>query len=151
MYAYERRSETGYLSSTAAQLAEALYRQGRAEEALAATETSEQTAAADDFSAQMLWRSVRAKALARRGDHERAQELAREAVAIGEPSDYLFMRADSLLDLAEVLRAVGERDEAVMAARSASALYERKGELVSVARTHELIAALDASSVTALT
>jgi tetratricopeptide (TPR) repeat protein len=149
--AYEQRNETGYLSSTAAQLAEALYRQGRADEALAATETSERTAAADDFSAQMLWRSVRAKALARRDDHARAKQLAREAVEIGEPSDYLFMRADSLLDLAEVLRAAGETDEAVTAARSASALYERKGELVSVTRAQELIAALDASSVTALT
>ena len=59
--------ERNYISTTAAFLAEALYRQGRDEEALVMTEQSEEIAAADDVATQYLWRSVRAKLLARRG------------------------------------------------------------------------------------
>ena len=51
--------ERNYISTTAAFLAEALYRQGRDEEALAMTEQSEEIAAADDVASQCLWRSVR--------------------------------------------------------------------------------------------
>ena len=40
--------------------------------------------ASDDAMTQMLWRQVRAKVLARRGELAEAERLAREAVAIGE-------------------------------------------------------------------
>ena len=64
--------ERNYISTTAAFLAEALYRQGRDEEAFRMTEESEQIAAADDVATQYLWRSVRAKLLARRGELRRS-------------------------------------------------------------------------------
>jgi tetratricopeptide (TPR) repeat protein len=83
---------------------------------------------------------VRAKLLARRGEHEEAERLARETVAIGEPSDYLFVRGDSLRDLAEVLLLAGRRAAAAEAARAALGLYQRKGDLVSAARVQELLA-----------
>jgi tetratricopeptide (TPR) repeat protein len=136
----EQRGDTGYLSTSAGLLAEALYQQGGDADAWQASETSERSAAADDFVSQMLWRSVRAKLLARRGEHEEAERLARETVAIGEPSDYLFVRGDSLRDLAEVLLLAGRRAAAAEAARAALGLYQRKGDLVSAARVQELLA-----------
>ena len=57
--------ERNYISTTAAFLAEALYRQGRDDEALAMTEESEAIADDDDVATQYLWRSVRAKLVAR--------------------------------------------------------------------------------------
>jgi tetratricopeptide (TPR) repeat protein len=137
--AVEKRGETGYLSTTAAQLAEALYRLGSYEEALSATETSRQNATADDFGSQMLWRSVRAKVLARSGDYVQAQRLAGESVSIGEPTDYLFVRGDSLYDLAEVLFLAGKGGEAARAAQQAIELYRRKNDQAAVRRTHRLL------------
>ncbi len=142
----ERRGETGYLSTTAGLLAEALYRLGRHEQAQSAIETCERTMAADDFGAQMLSRGVRAKLLARRGEHERAEQLARAAVAIGEPTDYLFMRGDSLRDLAEVLLLAGRRDAAASPADAALELYERKGDLVSATNVRDLLSGAAAGS-----
>jgi hypothetical protein len=53
----------------------------------------------------------------------------------------LTMRADALLDLAEVLGLGGPSAEADAAARQALALYERKEDRVSAARTRPLLAA----------
>ena len=49
-----------------------------------------------DFDPQARLRSVRALILAARGEPDEAERLAREAVAIVEPTDYLEMRADAL-------------------------------------------------------
>ena len=75
----ERMGEKGARASIAAFLAESIYRQGRDDEALAFTAITEELAADDDLEPQVLWRSVRAKVLAKRGDRARAEELAREA------------------------------------------------------------------------
>jgi tetratricopeptide (TPR) repeat protein len=132
--ASQRRGDLGYLATTAGLLSEGLYRLGRHDEALEAAALCQRCAAADDFGAQILWRSVRGKLLARRGDHDRAEQLAREAVAIGEPTDHLFVRGDALLDLAEVLDVAGRRSAARQAADAAYELYSAKGDLVSAAR-----------------
>ena len=55
---------------------------------------------------------MRAEALARRGEHDDAQRLAREAVALAEPTDALADKADALMALAAVLRAGGDEDGA---------------------------------------
>ena len=51
----------------------------------------------------MLSRQVKAKVLARRGEHAEAQRLTREAVTIGDDSDLLDMQGDAYADLTEVL------------------------------------------------
>ncbi len=56
--------EQNYIATTAAFLAEALYRQRRDDEAMTLTERSEAIADAEDVATQVLWRSVRAKLLA---------------------------------------------------------------------------------------
>jgi tetratricopeptide (TPR) repeat protein len=139
---YARRGDTGYVSSTAGLLGEALYRLDHPDEALTAAELARSTAAADDFGAQMIWRSVRAKVLARRGEHVEATSLAREAVSIGAPTDCLVKRADALYSLAEVLRLSGDRADALRTARAAKRMYDRKGEAVSASAAGKLVSEL---------
>ena len=88
-------------------------------------------AAEDDAQSQALWRSVRAKVLARRPDDaEHAVALAREAVEILRSTDAIVWQADALVDLAETLAAVGDEAEAERALAEAAALSELKGSSV---------------------
>jgi tetratricopeptide (TPR) repeat protein len=82
----------------------------------------------------MLWRQVRARVLARRGGHTEAEELAREAVALAEETDMLNYRANALADLGEIYVAAGRAGEGRAHLERALALYEQKGNLVSVDR-----------------
>ena len=109
-------------------------RRGEVDEAERFSRECEQAAAPDDVLSQMLWRTARAKILARRGDLEPAEALAREAVGRGEPTDLLGTRADALVDLAEVLALAGRREDSLAALGEASELYERKGNLTALAR-----------------
>jgi ATP/maltotriose-dependent transcriptional regulator MalT len=129
----DRMGETNYISTTAALLSEVLYRQGDLDGADEYTRISEELAAADDVSSQFRWRGVRAKVLATRGQAAEAEKLAREAVAVIQPSDDPNSHGDALIDLAEVLRIAGRPAEAAEAARDALALFEAKGNTVSAA------------------
>jgi class 3 adenylate cyclase/tetratricopeptide (TPR) repeat protein len=130
--------ERGWLSTVAGWTAEALYRLGRDDEAWQMTEKAEEAGAADDVITQMLIRQVRAKLLSRRGEHEEAEGLAREAVAWGDPTDALEHKAHSRCDLAFVLAAAGKQDEALAAVDSAEPLFAQKGHTVGLARVEEL-------------
>jgi class 3 adenylate cyclase/tetratricopeptide (TPR) repeat protein len=138
--ALEQMGEKGLLSTQAARLAQSLYAQQRYVEAEDYAKISEQAGASDDIVTQMLWRQVRAKTLARRGHIEDAEELARVAVALAEPTDALDMRADGLVDLAEVLRLIGRTDETTGVLEGAVRLYEQKGDVVSAARARSVLA-----------
>jgi tetratricopeptide (TPR) repeat protein len=115
-------------------LAQALYDQGRLDDAEEAARLSRENAAGEDVSPQIVWRGVEAKILARRGETYDAETLAREAVEIAAATDFLTYHADALSDLAEVLEAAGRAEEAREAVRSALDLYEEKGNLVSAGR-----------------
>ena len=88
----------------------------------------------------MLWRQVRAKVLARRGEHVEAERLAREAVAIGDGTDGLNWQGDANADLAEVLQLSGKADEATAALEQALDRYERKENLVMARRMRDRLA-----------
>jgi tetratricopeptide (TPR) repeat protein len=126
-------------ATTAAMLAQAVYAQGRVEEAGELCVLAAGAAPADDIVTQVIWRGVRAKVLARGGEHERAQALAREAVALVEPTDLLSHRGDAMLDLAEVLLSGGRGDESREAARLALELYESKGNIAASTRGRALL------------
>ena len=135
-WGYERLEQMGekaLLASTAAMLAQALYAQGRHDEAAQVCDVSEEAAAADDISAQIGWRSVRAKLLAAERWDE-AYALATEAVRLAERTDFLTIHADALVDLAEVQRQGGYGDEAEASLAEALELFERKGDVASLAR-----------------
>ncbi|MGZ4360492.1 MAG: ATP-binding protein, partial [Gaiellaceae bacterium] len=115
-------------------LARAYYELGRLEEADAWAGRVAAVAARDRVFAQMLWRQVRAKVCARRGQHAEAERLAREAVAIADTTEMLNWQADVYADFAEVLSLAGRAQEAADALEQALARYERKENLVMASR-----------------
>lgn len=134
--------ERNYISTTAAFLAEALYRQGRDAEALAFTEESASIAAEDDVATQYLWRCVRAKLLARQGQYATGEALAREAIAIIEDAQDPESQGYAWLDLAEVLAMAGRTAEAAEAATTAETRFVTKGNAPSAARAARFRASL---------
>ncbi len=138
--------EQSQLSTAAGKLAQALYALDRLDEADAWAGRAAELGASDDAFTQMLWRQVRAKVLARRGEHAEAERLAREAVAVGEETDMLDAQGDVYADLAEVLLLAGKADEAGAALEQALERYERKGNLVSTQRAQTRLAELRATA-----
>jgi ATP/maltotriose-dependent transcriptional regulator MalT len=138
----EQIGEKSALSTLAAMLSQAVYEQGRYDEALALSETSEAAAAAEDLSTQVQWRGPCAKALARKGRKRKAEALAREGVARAKETDFLNFHANALIDLAEVLRLAARPVEAAAAVAEAARLFDEKGNVVSAARAHTLLQAL---------
>jgi ATP/maltotriose-dependent transcriptional regulator MalT len=130
-------SEGGLLATSTAMLAQALYAQGRHQEAQEWSAVAATAGAPDDILTQVIWRGVKAKILAHDGRAEAAEALAREAVELVDATDLLLWRGDAMLDLAEVLRlSSGMFEEA---ARGALSEYERKGNAVGSARARALI------------
>jgi predicted ATPase len=130
--ALEEIGETSIFANLAAMLAQVLYTQKRDADALRFSEISEQASARDDLSAQVQWRAARAKLRARIGEPEEGERLALEAVALAEQTpDFLLLRGDALLDLGEVLVAIGRQAAAVGPIEKALRLYEQKGNVVS--------------------
>jgi tetratricopeptide (TPR) repeat protein len=141
-----------HLSDRAAMVAEAVYLQGRYEGAERLTEMSEREAWPEDLSVEVLWRSVRAKALARRGAFEQAERFGREAVALAEKTDSIDqLQAGTRMDLAEVLLLAGRAGEAVPLVRESVELYERKENAVKAARARALLTELAANGAPAAT
>ncbi len=135
--------ERNYISTTAAFLAEALYRQGRDEEALRMTQESEAIADADDVATQYLWRSVRAKLLARQGQFGAAETMGREAIAIIEGAQDPDSQGYAWIDLAEVLRMAGKRAAAIDAADTAASRFDQKANESSAGRARALRRAIE--------
>jgi class 3 adenylate cyclase/tetratricopeptide (TPR) repeat protein len=138
----EAIGEKGLLSTVAAVLAEALYRQGRDSEAEHYTHVSAENTGPGDIASEVRWRNVRAKLLARRGEFDEADRLGLEAVRFMEQTDSLAQHADALVSRAEVLRLAGRADEAATALEEAMRLYERKGVLPQIERTRALLSEL---------
>jgi tetratricopeptide (TPR) repeat protein len=131
--------EFSILASRAAELADALYRQGRYEEAEDWARTSREHAADDDLDAQSSWRSVTAKLEAQRGDFAEAKLHAHEAVQLIEKTDAVSHHASILADRAEVLRAADEEEVAREDLRKALVLFELKGNTVAAGRARSLL------------
>ena len=96
----------------AAELAEAIYCQGRVDEAMDWALRSRDLSATDDAHAHLLWRPVLAKTLARSGQTAEAEALAREALRLAGATDWLNAQAKIRLDLSEILVHLGQAGEA---------------------------------------
>ena len=128
----------GHLASLSFLLADAVLAQGRVDEALELTEAVESMTVPEDVDAQTGWRRVRAKALARQAQIEEAVQLAREAVAIAERTEYHELHVQSVAVLGEVLLLAGS-DEADDVLRRALDLHEQKGNVVGAAQVRQLL------------
>jgi tetratricopeptide (TPR) repeat protein len=136
----ERFGEQGFLSTTTGYLAEALLAQGRYQEADEQAGIVADLAAADDFEAQMRWRTVRARVLAQQGEYGEAERLAREALEIGAGTDWYMFHANALITLADVLELAGRASETPPLVEAALALYERKGARVEAEASRRRLA-----------
>jgi len=123
----EEWGEQAHLATQASQLGEALFAQGRHEEALRWADLAAARGASDDASAQFSWRALRAKVLAHQGALGEAESLAREAVELAAATDALVQHAAVRLSLAEVLRIGGQVAAARETIDEAIDLLERKG------------------------
>ena len=134
--ALEAMGERYLLSSVAGLLARVLYEQGRYDEAEELTLKVEELSSAEDIDAQALWRGVRAKILAQRGEKAEALRLAEEMLALRRQAEAPDLEAEALADLAEVQRLSGDEEwQATLA--QAVAGYNGKGDLASVRRITE--------------
>jgi tetratricopeptide (TPR) repeat protein len=141
---YEELQDMGektFLAENTAQLGQALYAQGRYDEAERYVRVSEN--ASPGSAQKAYWGPLRAKLLARRGDPAGAEALARESVAIWAERDNLLWHGYALMDLAEVLRLAGRGNEAVPVVEQAIELFERKGIVAPAEAARSLLAELE--------
>ncbi len=127
---YERLEQAGekaLLATTAAMLAQAIYSQGRYDEAQVYCDVSRGAAASEDLSVQIVSRGVQATILARRGRIDEAKALGDEAVQLAAETDLLNYHGDALVDLAEVLHLGDRPTEAAEKLAAAQKLFEVKG------------------------
>jgi class 3 adenylate cyclase/tetratricopeptide (TPR) repeat protein len=121
--------EQGHLASNAGMLADALYAQGRFDEAYQMTEEAQAAAVSGDIDAQARWRATRAKLLGRYGEFTAARGLADEAEALTRPTSSVLLRAETLIAKAEVERLAGARDQAAASLHEALRLCrDRRAE-----------------------
>ena len=135
----ERTQDVSHFAVRAAKLADAIYRQDRIDEAEHWVSVARANAASDDQSVQLVLGPVEAKLLARRGDVEKARELAEDVVRLADGTDGLNQIAATRLALAEVLRSGELHAEASRAIEDAIALFIRKGNAVGVATARDLL------------
>jgi DNA-binding SARP family transcriptional activator len=136
---FERMHDAAGLSTVAAELADALYVQGRFEEAESWLDLAERSAASEDVSAQWAWRRTRAKLLALAGAFRNAEAMADEAVSIAARTDALSDHGAVLLDLAEILGLAGRSREAAARIEEGLLLFERKGNRISADSARALL------------
>jgi predicted ATPase len=140
----EELGDVGYRFMAVSQLAASLYALGRLDEADVCAQTAESQAPQDDIASQMLWRQARAKVLARRGEHAKAEELARESVSLAEKTDMINFHANALADLAEVYVLAGRIEDGRARFEQALTLFEQKGNLVGAAAARRRLEELGA-------
>jgi tetratricopeptide (TPR) repeat protein len=114
--------------------AQAYYELGRLEDAEAWADRGAKLAGSDDAHVQTIWRQVKAKVLARGGDHAEAERFARRAVELSEQTDMLIDQGRALADLGDVLALAGRTEAAAEAYEQALARCERKEYLVMAER-----------------
>jgi DNA-binding SARP family transcriptional activator len=127
------------LATTTALLAQAMFAQGHISQAAEMCRRTERHATPGDTVTQAMWRGVQARILAASGRYPDAEALAREAVALVEPTDLLSVRGDAMLDLAHVLRGCERAEASDRAVRAGLALYERKGNHAAATRARALL------------
>jgi ATP/maltotriose-dependent transcriptional regulator MalT len=135
---FEEMGDVHLRPTVAAYLAAVLAQEDRAAEAEELAQYAQSHAWEEDIVTQVMWRVARAQVEARAGEAAKAERLAREAVALAAPTDFLDLQATALLALARVLRESGS-SEASNVALEAQAVYERKGNVVGAGWAAQLV------------
>ena len=140
--ALKKLGEKSHFSTMVHALASAAYMQGRYDEAERFTYECEDAARANDVYSGIVWRAIRAKVLARKGELEAAERLAQEAVSLGLDSDFHLAHADALMGLAEVHQLAQDAEAATAAVEEAIRFYELKGNVIAATQARALLQAL---------
>ena len=131
----ERMGDRASRATTVAYLGVACFEQGKLDEAERWAALSAELGSSDDAMNEAIWRALRARLLAKRGERDEAAAEARRAVEAADRADYVELQGDARCDLAIVL---GGGPEATQALAEAVARYERKGNRVSAERAQAL-------------
>ena len=124
---FEQVHDEAAISSVAAELGEALYRQERYSESESWARFAEEHAPAGDIAAQFSWRALRGKLIAQEGLVEEGEGLVDEALSIVDGTDALTHRGEVLLDFACVLSFADRYEEAAARIQQALELFALKG------------------------
>jgi tetratricopeptide (TPR) repeat protein len=125
--------ERYFRSTVVGMLGRVLMLRGLPDDAEAFVVLAEALSDADDAWSQVLWRSTRARLVAK-AFPQRGLELAAQAVDLAATTTDLALRGDTLSDLAEVLAITGSPTDARTMMARALSLYERKGDTTSAGR-----------------
>jgi class 3 adenylate cyclase len=128
-YEFSRERGGEIWGREAANFARVLLDLGRIDEADHVTMTIADGTPEHEVESQIVWRSVRSRVLAARGDGAGGMDLARESVRLAEGTDFISLLAPALLDLAWCQRSVDEPGDTELAER-ATALFKGKGDRV---------------------
>jgi class 3 adenylate cyclase/tetratricopeptide (TPR) repeat protein len=133
--------ERAVLARVAAALARALFEQGHDDEAARVAEQSERLGSAD-VASRISLQAVRGRLLARRGEVDAAEALARDALRLAAATDDTNQHARVVLDVAHILELGGRTGDAVAAVQEAIGLFEQKGNIVSTEAAKALLPTL---------
>src|SRR3989442_5506317 len=95
--ALNQMGEKYFLASVAPLLAQAVYLQGRHEEAEELSRVGQGAASEDDIEAQTLWRRARATVLAQRCQFVEAERLDHKAIGLIADTDGPYLQSNTLL------------------------------------------------------
>jgi class 3 adenylate cyclase len=137
---FEEAGERSWLSTALGFAGQAYYELGDLDNAIEAANRAAELGASDDVVTQMLVRQVKAKVLARRGDLEQAERLAREAVELGDTVDMPAAKGEAYEDLGHVLYLAGKTAEAERAVERAVEIYDAKGAVAMRYRARRMLA-----------
>jgi tetratricopeptide (TPR) repeat protein len=141
----EQLGERAWLSTQECQLGEALYALGRYDEAEERALLGLEMGGLTDVYTQVIGLQVRAKVLARRGDHDAALVLARGAEELAAATDAPLLQGDANVALAEVFHLAGDETNADAAIGRAVELFEQKGAPAFAAYARRVAATWDAA------
>jgi len=143
--AAERHMRLGYVffrgqhdsvnaNAAAADLAQVLVELGRYDEAGALADEVAKGAGLYDLEPQIGLRCVKARILAKRGEHREAELMARDAEDLVASTEFVDLQADVAMHAAEVHAAARRAPDAVRLIGRAIDAYDRKGDLAGAGR-----------------
>jgi tetratricopeptide (TPR) repeat protein len=139
---YEQLSAMGerdWLSTIAADLADALVDLGRLDEAEAMCAVAEEAGAEDDMLTQVGVRLVRGRLAAARGSLDEALVSVADALALADEGEYYHIRTGSRLVFAQLLLDAGRIEEARPRAQEVLDLARVRGDVVFEGRARDLM------------
>jgi class 3 adenylate cyclase/tetratricopeptide (TPR) repeat protein len=140
-----RMGDYGHYVTVGPVLADALVRLDRDDEATEIIDLVAERTIDDDLDAQIAWRRVRARLLARQHRYTEAEQIAREGIERANGTDFLDLQARAYQALADVLAAAGRPGEALVELRHACELFEHKGNVAAAANAQARETELQAS------